>query len=228
MLNLTHGFNGLGKDIYKTRRDTFWDLVWLMLEVWRYWNDLAWNNFIILCMFFTYICKDMITLPIHVMCVRTWRPNNIPIRNLVVYGCLQRNMCIPKMLVYQDKAVWFYDAKRNRQFISCTYIYIYIYLAQGSDFESKGDKLSSSVECRIRILEVWDTKLPADWIPIHTPTELSSSTSYENKYYVRCFTSTWNRSPSIHSIITFSNILMVPAHDFKPYEYYFLTRRSKL
>ena len=30
------GFNGLGKDNCKTRRETFWDLVWLILEVWRY------------------------------------------------------------------------------------------------------------------------------------------------------------------------------------------------
>ena len=127
MPNLTHGLNGLGKDNCKTRRDTFWDLVWIMLEVWRYWNALAWNNFIILCMLFTSICKYMITLPIHVMCIRTCRPNNIPNRNLVVYGCLQRNMCIPKTLVYEDNAVWFYDAKRNRQFISCTYVYVCIH-----------------------------------------------------------------------------------------------------
>ena len=31
-------------------------------------------------------------------------------------------------------------------------------LAQGSNFESKGDKLSSSAECKSRTLEVWDTK----------------------------------------------------------------------
>ena len=34
-------------------------------------------------------------------------------------------------------------------------------LAQGSDFESKGDKLSSDAECRIRTLEVWDSWLNA-------------------------------------------------------------------
>ena len=45
-------------------------------------------------------------------------------------------------------------------------------LAQGSDFESKGDKLSSSVECRIRTLEFWDTKSQVDWIPTHKLTEL--------------------------------------------------------
>ena len=53
----------------------------------------------------------------------------------------------------------------------CVYVHIYINtihidfdsaLAQGIDFESKGDKLSSSVECSIRTLEVWDTKSPAD------------------------------------------------------------------
>ena len=35
---LTPGFNGLGKDNSKTRRETFkfWDLVRLILEIWRY------------------------------------------------------------------------------------------------------------------------------------------------------------------------------------------------
>ena len=38
ILNLTPGFNGLGKDNFKNRRETFkfWDLVGLILEVWRY------------------------------------------------------------------------------------------------------------------------------------------------------------------------------------------------
>ena len=40
-------------------------------------------------------------------------------------------------------------------------------------FESKGDKLSSSVECRIRIWKSQDTYSPADWMPTHKPTELS-------------------------------------------------------
>ena len=40
-------------------------------------------------------------------------------------------------------------------------------------FESKGDKLSWSVECRILVLNVWDPKSPADWMPTHKPTEPS-------------------------------------------------------
>ena len=40
-------------------------------------------------------------------------------------------------------------------------------------FESKEDKLSSPAECKIRTVEVWDTKSPADWEPTHKPTELS-------------------------------------------------------
>ena len=36
-------------------------------------------------------------------------------------------------------------------------------------FQSKRDRLSSSVECRIRTLEVWDTKSPADWMLTHKP-----------------------------------------------------------
>ena len=38
ILNLTHGFNRLGKDNCKTRGETFkfWDSVWLILEIWWY------------------------------------------------------------------------------------------------------------------------------------------------------------------------------------------------
>ena len=38
ILNLTPGFNGLGKSNYKMRRETckFWDLMWHILEVWWY------------------------------------------------------------------------------------------------------------------------------------------------------------------------------------------------
>ena len=38
ILDLTPGFNGLGKDKYKTRRYPFklWDLIRLILEIWRY------------------------------------------------------------------------------------------------------------------------------------------------------------------------------------------------
>ena len=39
--------------------------------------------------------------------------------------------------------------------------------------ESKGDKLSSSAECKIQSWEVSDTNSPADWMPTHKPTELS-------------------------------------------------------
>ena len=40
-------------------------------------------------------------------------------------------------------------------------------------FESKGDKLSSSAEGRIRTQRVSDTYSPADWMPADKPTELS-------------------------------------------------------
>ena len=37
ILDLTPAFSGLDKDNYKTVRETFqfWDLVWLIFEVWR-------------------------------------------------------------------------------------------------------------------------------------------------------------------------------------------------
>ena len=40
-------------------------------------------------------------------------------------------------------------------------------------FESKGDKLSSSAECRIRTQRVFETQSSADWMPADKPTELS-------------------------------------------------------
>ena len=40
-------------------------------------------------------------------------------------------------------------------------------------FVSKGDKLSSSAECRIRTQRVSGTESPADWMPTDIPTELS-------------------------------------------------------
>ena len=44
ILNLKPGFNGLGTDNYKTRRETFmfWDWVHLILESWRYLHCLLW------------------------------------------------------------------------------------------------------------------------------------------------------------------------------------------
>ena len=43
-------------------------------------------------------------------------------------------------------------------------------------FESKGDKLSSSAESRIRTQEISDTYSPADWMPADKPTEPSRIT----------------------------------------------------
>ena len=35
ILDLTPGFNGFAKDNYKTRWETFWDFVCLILEIWQ-------------------------------------------------------------------------------------------------------------------------------------------------------------------------------------------------
>ena len=40
-------------------------------------------------------------------------------------------------------------------------------------YESKGDKLSSSAECRIRTWKSQDTYSQADWMPTHKPNDLS-------------------------------------------------------
>ena len=55
-------------------------------------------------------------------------------------------------------------------------------------FESKGDKLSSSAECRIRTQRVSETQSPTDWMPADKPTELS-----------RIKLKTWTRQP-VHMI----------------------------
>ena len=41
-------------------------------------------------------------------------------------------------------------------------------------FESEGGELSSSAECMIRTWKSQDTYSPADWMPTHKPTDLSS------------------------------------------------------
>ena len=51
-------------------------------------------------------------------------------------------------------------------------------------FESKGDKSSSSAECRIRTQRVSETQSSADWMPADKPTELS-----------RIKLKTWTRQP---------------------------------
>ena len=65
--------------------------------------------------------------------------------------------------------------------------------------ELKGDKLSSSGECCIRIWEVWDTKSAADWIPTHRII-----------FLIRRTTKDWVRQSivdvfSLHHFITLAN-----------------------
>ena len=52
ILDLTPGFNGLGKDICKTKRETlkFWDLVWLILEVWQYMPRISYALPMVSCL----------------------------------------------------------------------------------------------------------------------------------------------------------------------------------
>ena len=71
-----------------------------------------------------------------------------------------------------------------------TYIHTYLLLLismlwhRQAIFESRGDKLSSSVECRIRTQGVFETQFSADWMPADKPTELS-----------RIKLKTWTRQP---------------------------------
>ena len=54
-------------------------------------------------------------------------------------------------------------------------------LAQRAIFESKGDKLSSSFECRIRNWEVSDTNSPTDSMPTECPFNAHSQTEEQTK-----------------------------------------------
>ena len=67
-----------------------------------------------------------------------------------------------------------------------TYLLLFISMLwhRQAIFESKGDKLSSSAEGRIRTQRVSDTYSPADWMPADKPTELS-----------RIKLKTWTRQP---------------------------------
>ena len=71
-----------------------------------------------------------------------------------------------------------------------TYIHTYLLLLiamlwhRQASFESKGDKLSSSAESRIRTQGVSETQSSADWMPADKPTELS-----------RIKLKTWTRQP---------------------------------
>ena len=70
-------------------------------------------------------------------------------------------------------------------------------------FESKGDKLSSSAEGRIRTQRVSDTYSPADWMPADKPTELSrinlkNLNSTARPYDQQAFTQKWTNNNSIY------------------------------
>ena len=56
-----------------------------------------------------------------------------------------------------------------------TYLLLFISMLwhRQAIFESKGDKLSSFAECRIRTQRVSETQSSADWMPADKPTELS-------------------------------------------------------
>ena len=67
------------------------------------------------------------------------------------------------------------------QFCIRTWLWRYTYLLllisklwhRQAIFESRGDKLSSSAESKIRTQRVSETYLPADWMSADKPTELS-------------------------------------------------------
>ena len=88
---------------------------------------------------------------------------------------------------------WYSTTSESLTWAVCYICYIcYIYLLllismlwhRQAICESKGDKLSSSAECRIRTQRVSETQSPADWMPADKPTELS-----------RIKLKTWTRQP---------------------------------
>ena len=92
--------------------------------------------------------------------------------NVIHEECKQVNISLIHILFYIRVGVYMHYTH--------THIYIYICLLlismlwhRQAIFESKGDKLSSSAESRIRTWKSQDTNSPADWMPTHKPTELS-------------------------------------------------------
>ena len=60
-----------------------------------------------------------------------------------------------------------------RRRYTCLLLLISMLWHRQAIFESKGDKLSSYAECRIRVQSVSGTESPADWMSADNPTELS-------------------------------------------------------
>ena len=77
ILDLTPGFNGLGKDNYKTRRETFrfssWDLVRLILEIWRYLEKSLMCDFVFIA---------VAVVPIFGSVSYTWGTGNLRVNSL--------------------------------------------------------------------------------------------------------------------------------------------------
>ena len=80
-------------------------------------------------------------------------------------------------------------------------------------FESKGYKLSSSAECRIRTQRVSETPSPSDWMPADKPTELSMiklktwTRQAHGCFYVEC----WNNKHIILHIQS-NRVLITGTH----------------
>ena len=90
-------------------------------------------------------------LPLHLQC--STLPNNM--KYIVPNGVNKR------------------PASEITNWITCLLLLISMLWHRQAIFESKGDKLSSSAECRVRTWKSQDTYSPADWMPTHKPTELS-------------------------------------------------------
>ena len=69
---------------------------------------------------------------------------------------------------------WRQDSNPRHTYIhTCLWLLISMLLHRQAIFESKGDKLFSSAECRIPTQRVSGTESPVDWMSADKPTELS-------------------------------------------------------
>ena len=101
-------------------------------------------------------------------------------------------------------------------------------------FESRGDNLSPSAECRNKGRGIWDTKSPADWMPTHKLTELSrikqnlnsSAHPYEPSYpdlrqhipdLLHGYPKSINQRNNTHSIDSF--VTLLKAYTIGSYSY---------
>ena len=110
--------------------------------------------------------------------------------------------------------------------VTCLLLLISMLWHRQAIFESKGDKLSSSAECRIRTWTSQNTYSPADWMPTHKPTELSRI-KLKNLNSTACPYDEWAFSPLYFNAIWLSHLALA-IYMFVVVNFYALAQASHI